>query len=186
MNKRAPVPVAREALLPAIVRHGDISAERLKGLQEGLGAVAMLVGPAVAGTLMTVFSGSTVLWITAATSSAESTRIGAACPLEREEKEGNSSVPTASTGTPSGSSVSSRPWRSRPWEEDVEEEEVELNAFPCSGNVGGGHGDGGAGFCCGSPAIRAAAPGAARGAGGRRACGATGAVPPSTAAGGVG
>ncbi len=59
---------AREALLPAIVRHGDVSAERLKGLQEGLGAVTMLVGPAAAGTLMAVFSGPTVLWITAATS----------------------------------------------------------------------------------------------------------------------
>jgi len=59
---------AREALLPAIVRHGEISAERLVGLREALGAVAMLVGPAAAGLLMSVFEGSTVLWITAATS----------------------------------------------------------------------------------------------------------------------
>lgn len=59
---------ARDALLPAIVRHGNISAERLMGLRESLGAVAMLLGPAAAGTLMVVFDGSTVLWITAGTS----------------------------------------------------------------------------------------------------------------------
>ena len=59
---------ARDALLPAIVRHGGISSERLMGLREGLGAIALLIGPALAGTLMVVFSGYTVLWITAATS----------------------------------------------------------------------------------------------------------------------
>ncbi len=59
---------AREALLPAIVRHGGISAERLMGVRESLGAVALLVGPAAAGTLMVLFDGATVLWITAATS----------------------------------------------------------------------------------------------------------------------
>lgn len=59
---------ARDALLPAIVRHGGISAERLMGLRETLAAVALLVGPAAAGTLMVLFDGPTVLWITAATS----------------------------------------------------------------------------------------------------------------------
>ncbi|ALJ19596.1 MFS transporter [Microbacterium sp. No. 7] len=59
---------ARDALLPAIVRHGGIPAERLMGLREALGAVALLLGPAAAGTLMVLFDGSTVLWITAATS----------------------------------------------------------------------------------------------------------------------
>jgi MFS family permease len=59
---------AREALLPAVVRHGGITAERLVGLREGLGAVALLLGPAAAGTLMVLFDGSTVLVITAATS----------------------------------------------------------------------------------------------------------------------
>lgn len=59
---------ARDALLPAIVRHSGVSAERLMGTREGLGAVALLAGPAAAGTLMAVFDGSTVLWITAATS----------------------------------------------------------------------------------------------------------------------
>lgn len=59
---------AREALLPAIVRPGGVSAERLMGVRESLGAVALLLGSAAAGTLMVLFDGSTVLWITAATS----------------------------------------------------------------------------------------------------------------------
>lgn len=59
---------ARDALLPAIVRYGGIASERLMGIREALGAVALLLGPAAAGTLMVLFDGSTVLWITAATS----------------------------------------------------------------------------------------------------------------------
>ncbi|MGI5190108.1 MFS transporter [Promicromonospora sp. CA-289599] len=59
---------ARDALLPAIVRHGGISSERLMGIREGLGAMALLLGPAAAGMLMVLFDGPTVLWITAATS----------------------------------------------------------------------------------------------------------------------
>ncbi|MEU4570271.1 MFS transporter [Micromonospora sp. NPDC023956] len=59
---------AREALLPAVVRHGGVPPERLTGLRESLGAVALLLGPAAAGTLMVFFEGATVLWITAGTS----------------------------------------------------------------------------------------------------------------------
>ncbi|MDR1512990.1 MAG: MFS transporter [Propionibacteriaceae bacterium] len=59
---------ARDAVLPAIVRHGGIASERIVGIREALGAVALLLGPALAGTLMVLFDGSTVLWITAATS----------------------------------------------------------------------------------------------------------------------
>lgn len=59
---------ARETLLPAVVRHSGVSAERLIGLREALGAVAMLIGPAIAGVLITILDGSAVLWITAATS----------------------------------------------------------------------------------------------------------------------
>lgn len=59
---------AREAWLPAIVRHSGLAAERIIGLREMIGGISMLLGPALAGTLMTVFDGSTVLWITAATS----------------------------------------------------------------------------------------------------------------------
>lgn len=61
---------ARETILPAIVRQGNISAERLMGLRETMTTIALLIGPAAAGTLMTVFDGSTVLWITAGTSAA--------------------------------------------------------------------------------------------------------------------
>jgi len=61
---------AREAMLPAIVRAGAVSADRLVGIREALGAVALLLGPAAAGVLMVLFAGSTVLWITAGTSAA--------------------------------------------------------------------------------------------------------------------
>lgn len=59
---------AREALLPAIVRSGGVSAERLVGIREGLGALTMLVGPAVAGALLMWLNGSAIFWVTAATS----------------------------------------------------------------------------------------------------------------------
>lgn len=59
---------AREALLPAVVRHGGLSAERLTGVRESLGAIALLLGPAAAGTLIVLLGGTGVLWITAATS----------------------------------------------------------------------------------------------------------------------
>jgi MFS family permease len=59
---------ARDALLPAVVRNGTMSAEKIMGLREALGAIAILLGPAAAGTLMVLFEGATVLWITAATS----------------------------------------------------------------------------------------------------------------------
>ncbi|SKB09007.1 MFS transporter [Aeromicrobium choanae] len=59
---------AREALLPGIARGSRLSLERLIGLRESLGSISLLIGPAVAGLLMTLFEGSTVLWITAGTS----------------------------------------------------------------------------------------------------------------------
>jgi MFS family permease len=59
---------AREAMLPSIVRHSTLTAERLIGIRESLAALVIIVGPAAAGTLMVLFEGSTVLWITAATS----------------------------------------------------------------------------------------------------------------------
>ncbi|WP_120338887.1 MFS transporter [Cryobacterium soli] len=59
---------AREAMLPAIVRHSTLTAERLIGLRESLSALVIIVGPAAAGTLMVLFEGTTVLWITAGTS----------------------------------------------------------------------------------------------------------------------
>lgn len=59
---------ARETLLPAVVRHGGVSAERLVGAREALGAAGMLLGPALAGILVVSFPGSVVLWVTAGTS----------------------------------------------------------------------------------------------------------------------
>lgn len=59
---------AREAMLPAIVRNSTLSAERLIGIRESIAALVIIVGPAAAGTLMVLFEGATVLWITAATS----------------------------------------------------------------------------------------------------------------------
>ncbi|MBL7255843.1 MFS transporter [Paractinoplanes lichenicola] len=61
---------AREAMIPGITRAGRMSAERLLGLREALGAVVMLAGPAAGAALIAVFDGVTVLWVTAATSAA--------------------------------------------------------------------------------------------------------------------
>ncbi|NIJ35652.1 MFS family permease [Sphingopyxis panaciterrae] len=59
---------ARTALLPAVLRHSGASAERMAGFSQVLVSLALLTGPALAGTLMSALPGSTVLWITAATS----------------------------------------------------------------------------------------------------------------------
>ncbi|WP_221584287.1 MFS transporter [Microbacterium sp. G2-8] len=59
---------AREALLPAVIRNGGVSAERITGTREALGAVAVLVGPAAAGFMLTAWDGTTALWVTAGTS----------------------------------------------------------------------------------------------------------------------
>ncbi len=59
---------AREALLPAVVRHSGASVERMVGMREAIGALVVLVGPAAAGTLMGLLDGTTVLWVTAGTS----------------------------------------------------------------------------------------------------------------------
>lgn len=79
---------AREALLPAVMRHARVSSERLVGMREALGALALIVGPALAGTLMALFEGPTVLWFTAATSAAAALltllvprRIGVVAPM---------------------------------------------------------------------------------------------------------
>ncbi|WP_344922475.1 MFS transporter [Streptosporangium oxazolinicum] len=61
---------AREAILPAIVRAGGVPAHRLMGVRESIGALIMVIGPAAAGSLLVLFDGSMVLWITAGTSSA--------------------------------------------------------------------------------------------------------------------
>lgn len=59
---------AREAMLPGVVRSGGLSTERLVGLREAIGAAAIVIGPAAAGGLIVTLEGSSVLWVTAATS----------------------------------------------------------------------------------------------------------------------
>ncbi len=61
---------AREAMIPGITRAGRMGAERLLGLREALGAIVMLIGPALGAVLIATFDGVTVLWFTAATSAA--------------------------------------------------------------------------------------------------------------------
>lgn len=58
---------ARETLLAAVVRHSGARAERLVGLRESIGAVSVLVGPALAGVLVVLLDGATALWVTSAT-----------------------------------------------------------------------------------------------------------------------
>ncbi|WP_341394710.1 MFS transporter [Arthrobacter sp. G119Y2] len=79
---------AREALLPAIARAAGLSAGKLLGIRESIGALVMVIGPAAAGGLMVLFEGSTVLWITAGTSLAAAAVTllipGSACALKPE------------------------------------------------------------------------------------------------------
>ncbi|MFC4554974.1 MFS transporter [Georgenia faecalis] len=100
---------ARDALLAAVVRHGGITAERLLGMRESLGAIALLLGPAAAGTLMVLLDGSTVLWLTAATSMAAALltlliphEVGTITPSEEAE---------ATTGASSGWAQLRAGWR---------------------------------------------------------------------------
>ncbi len=57
---------AREALLPAIARHGTMSAERLVALRESIAAICIVIGPALAGVAFAVLEPMTVLWLVAA------------------------------------------------------------------------------------------------------------------------
>ncbi|MCD2185926.1 MFS transporter [Actinomycetospora soli] len=61
---------ARQVLVPAVARHTGVSLERLVGLRQAMTSIALVVGPAAAGTLLTLVDGSTVLLVTAATSGA--------------------------------------------------------------------------------------------------------------------
>ncbi|WP_114560761.1 MFS transporter [Desertihabitans aurantiacus] len=59
---------AREVLVPAVARHTGVPLERLVGLRQSLTSMALVVGPAAAGTLLVLLEGTTVLLVTAATS----------------------------------------------------------------------------------------------------------------------
>lgn len=56
---------ARETLVPGVQRHSGIGFERIVGLRESVGAVTMMVGPAVAAALVLTLDGPGALWVTA-------------------------------------------------------------------------------------------------------------------------
>jgi MFS family permease len=59
---------ARQVMVPAVARHTGVPLERLIGLRQSMTSAALVIGPAAAGALLSVFDGSTVLFVTAATS----------------------------------------------------------------------------------------------------------------------
>ncbi|MFC7673909.1 MFS transporter [Mycolicibacterium sp. GCM10028919] len=61
---------ARQVLVPAVAQHTGVSLERLVGLRQSMTSTALVIGPATAGALLSLFDGSTVLLATAATSAA--------------------------------------------------------------------------------------------------------------------
>lgn len=61
---------ARQVMVVAVAREAGIPLERLVGLRQTATSMALVIGPAVAGTLVAVFDGSAVLFVTAATSAA--------------------------------------------------------------------------------------------------------------------
>jgi MFS family permease len=63
---------ARQVLIPAVARHTGVPLERLVSLRQSTTSTALVIGPAAAGTLLSMFDGSTVLFATAATSAAAS------------------------------------------------------------------------------------------------------------------
>ncbi len=61
---------ARQVMVPVVARDAGVPLERLIGLRQSMTSAALVIGPAAADTLLTLFNGSTVLFVTAATSSA--------------------------------------------------------------------------------------------------------------------
>lgn len=59
---------ARQVMVPAVAAHTGVSLERLIGLRQSMTSTALVAGPAAAGTLLSLFDGSTVLFVTAITS----------------------------------------------------------------------------------------------------------------------
>lgn len=61
---------AREVLVGAVVRRSGVPLERVVGLRQTLTSAALVIGPAVAGTLVALLGASAVFFVTAATSAA--------------------------------------------------------------------------------------------------------------------
>src|SRR5262249_22671599 len=51
---------ARQVMVPAVARYANVSLERLIGLRQSMTSTALVIGPAAAGTLLSLFDGSTV------------------------------------------------------------------------------------------------------------------------------
>lgn len=56
---------ARETLVPDVQKRSGLSFERIVGLREGVSAITMMVGPAVAASLVVLLEGAGALWVTA-------------------------------------------------------------------------------------------------------------------------
>lgn len=59
---------AREAMIYGVQRHSGTPFETLVGIRETLSALAIVIGPTMAGLLMNFLDARTVLWVTCATS----------------------------------------------------------------------------------------------------------------------
>ncbi|WP_413316645.1 MFS transporter [Agrococcus sp. 1P02AA] len=63
-----PGSTAREVLVASVVRRSGVSLDRMVGVRETLTSVALILGPALAGTLVALLGPSAVFFITAGTS----------------------------------------------------------------------------------------------------------------------
>ncbi|MDT5010523.1 MAG: hypothetical protein QOH57_2140, partial [Mycobacterium sp.] len=70
---------ARQVLVPAVARHTGVPLQRLVSLRQMTTSLALVIGPAAAGTLLALFDGTAVLLVTAGTSGAAAL-LGVAIP----------------------------------------------------------------------------------------------------------
>lgn len=102
LNSFGDVPgiTAREAMLPAIAKSATMDPSRLIGLRESLAGVSLLLGPAIAGILVSAFEPVTVLWITSGLAAAAALLTVAvpkrATVLSRDHTESSTTQPTRS------------------------------------------------------------------------------------------
>src|SRR5207237_9209110 len=74
---------ARRSMLPELAKAAGLSLARMSAAFEGVTYLALLVGPAVAGVLVSVMGAANVLWIDAATFAFSAALIGAVVRLPR-------------------------------------------------------------------------------------------------------
>ncbi|SIO87413.1 MFS transporter [Nocardiopsis sp. JB363] len=102
LNSFGDVPgiTAREAMLPAIAKAATTDPSRLIGLRESLAGVSLLLGPAIAGILVSAFEPVTVLWITSGLAAAAALLTAAvpkrATVLSRDHTESSTTRPARS------------------------------------------------------------------------------------------